>query len=355
MESPNVESFSQVRRLIEDLFPIRPAVYWSDFLITMGVAWGSFGWMVLTPITAGVQKAALFTVCTLAFFRGLVFIHEIAHFSSNDLRGFRWAWNSLCGLIFFLPSFTYLAHSYHHRVSTFSTSQDLEYLPWAGLPALEIVLPLLIYPFLPVVMAVRFLVVGPISLVVGGRLREWLLRHASTLKMNPRFVWTPISAQDRRLAVQEEILCFTGWMIILLGCYGGHHWSIFRDWYLVSVVVMGINHIRSLARHRYGYTGDPVSFEAQVVDAVTITGVSPLADLLMPTGLRYHSVHHMFQSLPYHALRKAHQRLQQSLPKDHLYFKTLMPGFLPALFNVFKPVEFYGTEQSHRGGSYVSD
>jgi len=56
----------------------------------------------------------------------------------------------------------------------------------------------------------------------------------------------------------------------------------------------------------------------------------------MPVGLRYHSVHHMFPRLPYHALGEAHRRLAAALPADHLYHKTLVPHFSGALANVLR-------------------
>src|SRR5262249_4356562 len=154
-----------------------------------------------------------------------------------------------------------------------------------------------------------------------------ILRHASTLKMNPRFEWRNISESDRRLATLEEGLCFSWWGLVLCGGYYTGYTRYILEWYLLIVLLLCINHIRGLARHRYACTGEKVSFEAQVLDSVTVSGFSPLAVLLMPTGLRYHSVHHMFPSLPYHALRQAHQRLQQALPKNHIYFKTLVPSF----------------------------
>jgi len=337
MNNPSLDPFSQARSLINDLFPLRPMIYWVDFLLTMVAAWGSFGLVIATPWHAPLQKMTWLVISAFAFFRGLAFIHEIAHQRPADLPGFRWVWNGLCGLMFFLPTFTYLAHAYHHRISTFSTKDDLEYLPWAGRPVVEILLPFLIFPIVPFLMVARFLIVGPISLLVRGPLREWLLRHASTLKMNLRFEWRDISVPERRLAVWEETLCLGWWGLFLLVCYriGGLH--ILLDWYIVIWLVLTINHLRGLGRHRYAYTGNKVNFEAQVLDSVTVAGFSPMAPLLMPVGLRYHSVHHMFPSLPYHALRQAHKRLQKSLPKNHLYFKTLVRNFSTALLNVFKP------------------
>jgi fatty acid desaturase len=39
-------------------------------------------------------------------------------------------------------------------------------------------------------------------------------------------------------------------------------------------------------------------------------------------GLRYHALHHLFPSLPYHNLGRAHQRLMAELPTDSPYRLT---------------------------------
>jgi fatty acid desaturase len=328
------KSTGDIRSLINDLFKVRAHVYWLDFFCTIAVAWGGFWAALQVPWTAPFWKAAWLITCILAFFRGLLFVHEIFHRAGRISTAFRWAWNGLCGMPFFLPDYIYLAHAYHHRTASFSTKDDAEYVPVAWQRPLEILAPFAIFPFMPLLMAVRFLLLSPISLIAGGRLREWLLRHASTLKMNPWFEWKNISKEDRRTGARQDLLCFGGWAVFLVLFHRIGGWQILLQWYLVAYGLLAINHLRSLARHRYTNAGgDPVSSDAQLLDSVTIAGFSPLAVVLMPVGLRYHALHHMFPTLPYHALGQAHRRLVQSLPKDHLYFKTYETDFYSALRN----------------------
>ena len=56
--------------------------------------------------------------------------------------------------------------------------------------------------------------------------------------------------------------------------------------------------------------------------------------ILAPVGLRYHSLHHLFPTLPYHSLGKAHHCLVKVLPADHVYHRTLVPS-LTAAFRAF--------------------
>jgi fatty acid desaturase len=47
-------------------------------------------------------------------------------------------------------------------------------------------------------------------------------------------------------------------------------------------------------------------------------------------GLRYHALHHLFPSLPYHSLGIAHRRLMAQLPADSPYRGTIRGSFLEA-------------------------
>jgi fatty acid desaturase len=332
-------SFGEIRILMDDLFRVRPTLYWTDLSVTMIVAWGAFYAAVRTPWAPGPAKVGWMLLSAFAFFRGLVFIHELAHVPHNKLFGFRAVWNALCGMMFFLPDYTYAPHAKHHHKATFSTKEDPEYVPVAYQHVWEILAPFLIFPFVPLILAIRFLVAGPISLIVGGRFREWLLRHASTLKMNPAFEWNNISPAERRQSVYQDLLCLGWWIAFIAFCGRWGRREVLIDWYLITWFMFVINHIRSLARHRYiNASGMKVGYEDQLLDSLTVTGFSPLTWLFMPVGLRYHSMHHMFSTLPYHALGPAHRRLLENLPADHLYRKTLVSSFSAALVNLFKTV-----------------
>lgn len=327
----------RVRVLVDDLFRVRQGVYWTDLTITLTVAWTAFWLAAPMPWSEVAAKALLLLLSAFAFFRGLIFIHEIVHIGRDHLVWFRYAWTAFCGTFFFLPDYIYSTHGFHHRVSTFSTKQDPEYVPVAHQHLWELLAPLLLFPVVPLVLAVRFLVLGPVSLVVGGRFREALLRNASTLKMNPQFEWTSISVEERQMAARGDLVCATGWILFLAACHWWLHRQVIAEWYVVTYLVFTINHVRSLARHRYtNASSERVDYESQILDSITISGFSPLAWVFMPVGLRYHSIHHMFPRLPYHSLGEAHRRLLAALPNDHLYRKTLEPHFSGALINVLR-------------------
>ena len=78
-------------------------------------------------------------MAVLALYRGLCFMHEISHLNPRTLPGFERAWNGLIGFPLLLPSFVYSGvHQSHHKLSTYGTLQDPEYLPFAGSSAFSL-------------------------------------------------------------------------------------------------------------------------------------------------------------------------------------------------------------------------
>ena len=55
-----------------------------------------------------------------------------------------------------------------------------------------------------------------------------------------------------------------------------------------------------------------------------------VAELWAPVGLRYHALHHLLPSMPYHSLGEAHPRLVAHLGFDSTHQKSNYPS-LPRL------------------------
>lgn len=338
MDSGPYDSLGRVRRaLSDDLFRVRPALYWLDFGASMAIAWIAFILTLPRFCPSPVLRILWLLVSVLGFYRSLLFVHELVHQRNARLRTFRWVWNTLCGSMFFLPEFTYTIHSFHHLTSTFSTSEDPEYLPIAYEKPFGLLAPFLIFPLAPLALMLRFLVAAPLSWAIGGDFREALLRHASSLKMNPSFQWKDIPPEDRQLTVTQEIGCLFWWALFVFGAFAVGEPHIILHWYVVFWCILALNHIRSMVAHGYiNVGGNRVTHEKQLLDSITIAGWSPMASLLAPVGLRYHSLHHLFPTLPYHSMAKAHKRLLETLPPEHAYRKTLVPDMATAFQTFFK-------------------
>jgi fatty acid desaturase len=62
-------------------------------------------------------------------------------------------------------------------------------------------------------------------------------------------------------------------------------------------------------------------------DSCNYTSRDPLTLLFFPFSIRYHALHHLFPSLPYHNLAGAHEYLAQNLPADSPYLTLDQPGW----------------------------
>jgi fatty acid desaturase len=69
---------------------------------------------------------------------------------------------------------------------------------------------------------------------------------------------------------------------------------------------------------------------AQYLDSVNVPPPTLLPALWAPVGLRYHALHHLLPSVPYHNLAEAHRRLTALVERDSPYHKASYAG-LPGL------------------------
>jgi fatty acid desaturase len=103
-------------------------------------------------------------------------------------------------------------------------------------------------------------------------------------------------------------------------------WPVLIKLYLVFFFWIGVNQLRTLAAHRYAGDGDPLNYCEQLLDTNTFPNGGVMPELWAPLGMRYHALHHLVPSLPYHAMGEAHRRLMSSLPADSPYHRTVQSG-----------------------------
>jgi fatty acid desaturase len=334
----------QARGLVADLYRRSPGVYWTDFLLSVGGAWGLTVAYFLAPAWSLAQIGAFFLASVL-FFRAGTFIHELVHMPRGEMVWFGRAWNLLLGIPFLMPWIFYRNHVDHHNARHFGTPADGEYLPLAASPLRETLRYLAQAPLLPLFMLVRLGVLGPLSWLHGG-LREWVLTRASAAVSNPYYSKRFPERDEAQLHVLEAIaFAYLAGMAFLVFTHRFSATKVLMA-YLLLAGALGLNWVRNLAAHRYANRGERMSHLDQVSDSINITGQTWLTVLLFPVGLRYHALHHLFPSLPYHNLGRAHRRLSKALPPDAPYHATGCASFGAALAELWRSAKATPAEDS---------
>jgi len=329
-------SVGQARHIVKDLFTPNPAIYWADMLISAIVGMTCFTLVrrVLTPWS--IEQGIFFVASCLLFYRAVLFTHELVHMRDGTFRYFRIVWNLLVGIPMLTPSFMYYTHVEHHMRKHFGTHHDGEYLA-LGTTSPRHILIYLCQPFvLPILAVVRFLILAPISWV-SPRSRDFVHRHASSMVMDPSYIRPLPTRKVLAIFRLQEVLCFM-WLvgIIVMMIIGVVPIWLIPVAYAMSVVILSLNALRTLGAHRYTNTGDEVTFVGQLLDSVNYPRWPLITALWAPLGLRFHALHHLFPSLPYHNLTKAHARLMAELPADSPYRQTESASLIAAIAQLWR-------------------
>ena len=292
--------------LTRDLNQAKGAIYWTDMLGSALVGYLALAGAVLLPF--GWATVALGVISTLALYRALLFIHELTHLHRDALPGFRTTWNLLVGIPMLTPSFMYEdGHTIHHSRKRYGTPDDPEYLPLALMKPWSLPLFVLIALLAPLGLILRYGLLAPLGLVFP-KLRRINWERFSTLAINPEFRRRAADPKDKR----RFILLETGaaiWAIALIAAVIFVGWRPLLVALLVLSAVAVLNQLRTLVAHLWENEGKPMSVTAQYLDTVNVPPPGFAAELWAPVGLRYHALHHLLPSLPYHSLPEAHRRL----------------------------------------------
>ena len=175
-------------------------------------------------------------------------------------------------------------------------------------------------------MAARFLFLTPLALV-NRAWRRFVLERVSFYGINPHYRHKPKTPLPTSWLWLEVATMIRAWIIPGLVIAGVHPPSRIPELYLLAAVSLGLNFVRNVAAHRYRNEGEPMTYTEQLLDSVNITGHPVWTELLFPVGLRYHALHHILPTLPYHNLGRAHRRLMAQLPAESPYRRTVYPSF----------------------------
>jgi fatty acid desaturase len=323
----------QSREMVRDLQVRRPGIYWADFLVTSLIGWSWFAVAVYFPWGSPPMMFAV-VAAAFAFYRDLLFVHEISHFTGDGMRGFETAWNLLAGFPLLLPSFAYCGmHQDHHRIHLYGTERDPEYLPFARSPAMTACFALESF-LLPALFTARFLLAAPPGLVFP-RLHRWLAVHASSLVINFRYRREVSRKLEMKMRRSELAVLLVWGGAIAAAWRGVLPWHMFGVWFVMVSLASFVNTLRTLAAHDYESNGEAMDRMSQLRDSIDHPG-GWWTELWAPLGLRYHALHHYFPGLPYHNLGKAYGRLVTLLPASSQYHSSTSRSLAYSLCELYR-------------------
>lgn len=316
-----------IRNAPTNFFAVNAKRYWIDFLVSLVCAYTASTFFLLAPLGSWVQWVT-FPISVFWLYRLGSLVHEVCHLGQHEMRSFKVAWNLLVGVMTFTPSpFFTRHHRDHHSQRFYGTPEDPEYVAnvleggnWRS--ALGYTFHVCVFPIL---VYLRFLLV-PLT-YIHPKLREVVLERASSLTMNFQYR-RKLNAFDRRSIVIMEWLCFIRAALIpttiLIGIVP---WSRIPLLYLLGLSTLILNQMRQLADHHFEGDGSRVDVESHVLDSCNFSGNDLLTRLFFPFSIRYHALHHLFPSMPYHNLKSAHEYLIQNLPAASPYRDLDQPGW----------------------------
>lgn len=126
------------------------------------------------------------------------------------------------------------------------------------------------------------------------------------------------------------------WAIALLVSGYLYGWRPLLIGIAVVSLVAVLNQVRTLVAHLWVNDGEAMTVTGQYLDSVNVPPPGILAPLWAPVGLRYHALHHLLPSMPYHSLGEAHRRLYAHLGGGSTYDQANYPGLLPLVARLAK-------------------
>jgi len=317
--------------LTRDLLKPRPGIYWADLIASSVVGYGALAVAIVATSTALAIVAGV--VAVFALYRGMSMIHELTHVKHAALPGFRTGWNALIGVPMMIPSFMYEGvHNLHHAKTRYGTSEDPEYLPLALMKPWTLPAFVVISALAPLGLLIRYAILSPLSLL-SPKFRTIVMERYSALAINPSFRRRAPEGEARTMWDRVETAASL-WAIavVVLTATGVFPLRSVAIALAIGSGVAVVNQVRTLVAHLWENDGEPMSVTAQYLDSVNVPPPALLPALWAPVGLRYHALHHLLPSLPYHALGEAHRRITAAVEQGSPYHKASYAG-LPGLVN----------------------
>lgn len=342
MKSPDALQFKddlqRMKEIIKSDFAFSQSIFFSDLILS-----ATLGWVALVlAITLLSPQSPLFWTCliggALAHYRALSFIHEVAH-NKEKIPHIQKIYNFLVGFWYGTPAYTHFPHNDHHSSTTFGSIHDPEYVEWSQKSPLSILRPFIFCLAAPLVITVRFCLLPLASFLFTENFKKNLFQKFSTFAMQANYE-RDLKLNEYQMSQKEDLWSSVFFIVRLAVSV-----TILPYFLVYQLLMLGLmsflNSYRAMVAHRYQVSRHRTendtnidSYREQALDSITVEG-GLLTEFWAPVGLRYHSLHHLFPTLPYYALGKAHRKLKKSLGPNHFYHQTVEPSFSIALIKLY--------------------
>ncbi|MEP3050656.1 MAG: fatty acid desaturase [Erythrobacter sp.] len=322
------EMLRAARDLTKDLGQAKSGIYWADMLISTVIGYAGIGIAILSQNLLVAVLSGL--IASLALYRSLMFIHELTHIHRDALPGFRLSWNLLVGIPLLTPSFMYEGvHTIHHTRTRYGTVEDPEYLPLALMKPWSLPVFVLVAFLAPFALIFRAAILVPIGAIFPP-VRSFVWQRFSSLSINPEFRRKPPTGELTKRVRWQELGVFVWAVALILGTQVIGWRPLLIALSIVSITAV-LNQLRTLVAHLWENEGDPMTVTAQFLDSVNVPPPGPIAEIWAPVGLRYHALHHLMPSMPYHDLPEAHRRLWSEFGSQSTYEGANHAGMMPLI------------------------
>jgi len=317
--------------LTRDLDHARAGIYWPDMLLSAAIGYATLAGAILLDNVWAAIACALISV--MALYRALLFIHEISHLHRDALPGFRTAWNLLVGIPMLTPSLMYEGvHTLHHSRMRYGTAEDPEYMPLALMKPWSLPVFVLVAALAPIAFLMRWGIIAPLGLIIPP-VRRLAWERASALSINPGFRRRPPEGAERGWFAWQQAGASIWAMFLLTTPF----WLGWRPLVIALTISSGVavfNQLRTLVAHLWENDGERMTVTAQYLDSVNVH--TRIGALWAPVGLRYHALHHLLPSLPYHSLPEAHRRIAAEMGTGSTYDEASHPGLIVLVMRIAK-------------------
>lgn len=283
-------------------FVANRAIYYGDLLLSLAVLVTAYAFLIEV---SGPAFIALYLVCVAALYRVAVFAHEICHRQRDErMKAFAVFWNLTGGALTLVPAMRFSKpHIAHHALGTFGTRDDPQYL----LVRSDRKLAVFVLVLVPFIMPLYSLLLVVSASIAGLSAEEAVERYLER-KGHPT---GGIPDEEHK----REITLYSRHALLLFLIYASLLPETLPLLYAVYVGAWWLSTLRIPLEHgmiRYLEQSDA---RDHVLDSFTIE--APLAAILQPLGLRFHTAHHMYPGVPYHKLGRLHRELKAKGDPDY--------------------------------------